>query len=65
MIKYCAICRADVPHSIALAGNTQTDRCLACGLTSTVDYDKLREFIREIQNRLERAAAVRDPEAGQ
>jgi len=59
IIRYCCNCRADVPHKIVMAGNTQVDRCLSCGFTSSFDCDKFRELVREIENRLEITAEMK------
>jgi len=61
IIKYCCNCRADVPHKIVMAGNTQLDSCLNCGFTSSFDYDKFRALVREIENRLEITAEMKNP----
>jgi len=61
IIRYCCNCRADVPHKIVMAGNTQVDSCLSCGFTSSFDYDKFRALVREIENRLEITVEMKDP----
>ena len=61
IIRYCCNCRADVPHKIVMAGNTQVDSCLNCGFTSSFDYDKFRELVRGTENRLKRIAEMKDP----
>jgi len=36
--------------------DTQIDRCLSCGYTSSFDYEEFRTLIREIESRLKKTA---------